>query len=84
MGNVASPPDKIGNLFIGTAVKHVAGDDNLSWLEKLNRFQESVKIILINILWHPYPRFSKMAGFAKMRVRQNQCFFFFPKKTSMR
>ena len=68
--------------LVGPAVKKVTYDDQLLWHKKLYLRNEALKVFFKNCLRNGNTAFSEMPALAKVQVRKNECFFFFPKKTA--
>jgi len=80
---IFAPFHKKLQFFIGRAVKQVAGNQQLCRFEQLYLRKQSQEVFLIYMLRNRNAGFSKMAGLAKMKIRSDQRFFFFPKQTTL-
>lgn len=68
-------------LFVIIAVKHVADNNQLMRFIQLQLRNQALHIFFKNGLRYWYAGFSKVAGFAQVKVAYNQCFLLFPKNT---
>lgn len=82
--NILPPLQEKFQFLIGLTVKKVANDEQLNRFVKLNGGKQALQVFFKNILRNGNAGFAEMAGFAKVQVGNNQCFFFFPVDAPLR
>jgi len=84
IGKVISPSPEEGQLVVLAAVKKISYDEQLQGLKILYLRQQPMKVLFIDGGWHRDTGFTKMSCFAKMKIGEDERFFFFPKDTTFR
>lgn len=69
---IASPPAEQFQLLITFTVKHIANDDQLFRLEKLNEVNQALHIFLKNRLGHADARLAEMPCFTQVQIGKNK------------
>lgn len=82
-GKIVAPAQEKIMLFIGMAVKHIADHDQLLRVELLYKGEQPLHIFLENALRHSNTRFAEMSRLTQMKIRKDQCFFFFPEQATV-
>jgi len=84
IGKVIPPAPEKGQLVILPAVKKVSYDEQLPRLKILYLRQQPVKVLLVDGRRHCDTGFTEMSRFAKMKIGENERFFFFPEDATFR
>lgn len=69
---ITSPPAEQFHLLIAFTVKHIANDDQLFRLKKLNQVNQALHIFLKNRLGHANARLTEMPCFTQVQIGKDK------------